>query len=117
MLLALVILARAVLATLVLVGLPILVPVVVLTLVLVGLPILVPVVVLTLVLVGLATLVPVGLLMLVRAGAVHAIPIADNAPNIESRTAAIVPSFSFVAIGLMMTPALCSRAGWLAGLI
>ena len=101
MLLALVILARAVLATLVLVGLPILVPVVVLTLVLVGL----------------ATLVPVGLLMLVRAGAVHAIPIADNAPNIESRTAAIVPSFSFVAIGLMMTPALCSRAGWLAGLI
>jgi hypothetical protein len=101
LLLALVILARAVLATLVLVGLPILVPVVVLTLVLVGL----------------ATLVPVGLLMLVRAGAVHAIPIADNAPNIESRTAAIVPSFSFVAIGLMMTPALCSRAGWLAGLI
>ena len=101
MLLALVILARAVLATLVLVGLPILVPVVVLTLVLVGL----------------ATLVPVGLLMLVRAGAVHAIPIADNAPNIESRAAAIVPSFSFVAIGLMMTPALCSPAGWLAGLI
>jgi hypothetical protein len=86
LLLALVILARAVLATLVLVGLPILVPVVVLTLVLVGL----------------ATLVPVGLLMLVRAGAVHAIPIADNAPNIESRTAAIVPSFSFLAIRYSM---------------
>jgi hypothetical protein len=94
-----------------------LVPVVVLTLVLVGLPILVPVVVLTLVLVGLATLVPVGLLMLVRAGAVHAIPIADNAPNIEARTAAIVPSFLFVAIGLRMTPTPCIPAGWLAGLI
>ena len=117
MLLALVILARAVLATLVPVGLPILVPVVVLTLVPVGLPILVPVVVLTLAPVGLATLVPVGLLMLVRVGAVHAIPIADNAPNIESRTAAIVPSFSFVAIVLRITPAKGSRAGWLAGLI
>jgi hypothetical protein len=45
------------------------------------------------------------------------ISIADNAPDIESRTAAIVPSFSFVAIGLRMTPALCIPAGWLAGLI
>ena len=44
------------------------------------------------------------------------IPIADNAHDIELRTAAIVPSFSFVAIGLMMTPALCSRAGLSQGL-
>ena len=43
--------------------------------------------------------------------------IADNAPDIESRTAAIVPSFSFLAFSLSITPALGSRAGWLAGLI
>ena len=45
------------------------------------------------------------------------IPIADNAHNIESRTAAIVPSFSFLAFSLSITPALCIPAGWLAGLI
>ena len=39
------------------------------------------------------------------------IRIADNAHDIELRTAAIVPSFSFVAIGLRMTPAKGSRAG------
>ena len=45
------------------------------------------------------------------------IRIADNAHDIELRTAAIVPSFSFVAIGLSISPALCSRAGWLTGLV
>ena len=45
------------------------------------------------------------------------IRIADNAPDIELRTAAIVPSFSFVAIVLRMTPAKGSLAGWLVGLI
>ena len=43
------------------------------------------------------------------------IRIADNAHDIELRTAAIVPSFSFVAIVLRITPAKGSRAGWLAG--
>jgi hypothetical protein len=38
-------------------------------------------------------------------------------PIIALRTAAIVPSFSFVAIVLRITPAKGSRAGWLAGLV